>query len=45
MPIEEARCPHCGIPVGERNHRPAQGVLRIDGMEMAMGNLDLGRRT
>ncbi|KAL2285256.1 hypothetical protein FJTKL_08216 [Diaporthe vaccinii] len=33
MPMEQARCPECGSPVGGRNHAPAAGVRRADGIE------------
>lgn len=33
MPMEEARCPECGSPVGGQNHAPAQGVTRATQME------------
>lgn len=26
MPMEEARCPQCGEPVGGLNHTPSTGV-------------------
>ena len=42
MPMEEARCPQCGSPIGGRHHRPAEGVRSIDEIEMAMGNMDFG---
>ena len=38
MPMEQARCPECGAPVGGLNHRPVEGVRRADQMEeMARG--------
>ncbi|ROW01827.1 hypothetical protein VPNG_07777 [Cytospora leucostoma] len=33
MPMEEARCPECGSPVGGRNHNPTAGVRRADDIE------------
>lgn len=42
MPMEEARCPQCGSPIGGRHHRPAEGVRSINELEMAMGNMDFG---
>ncbi len=44
MPMEQARCPHCGSPIGGQRHEPAPGVRSIDDAEAAMGNLDLGGR-
>jgi hypothetical protein len=43
MPMQEARCPQCGSPIGGLHHQPAEGVRSIDELEMTMGNLDLGR--
>ncbi|KAI1462410.1 hypothetical protein F4805DRAFT_464617 [Annulohypoxylon moriforme] len=33
MPMEQARCPECGAPVGGLNHAPAQGVQRADDID------------
>ena len=33
MPMEEARCPECGAPIGGHDHRPVAGVSRAVGME------------
>ncbi|CAD6574519.1 MAG: hypothetical protein ASARMPRED_006796 [Alectoria sarmentosa] len=33
MPMEQARCPECGAPVGGQGHRPAEGVTRARNME------------
>lgn len=33
MPMEEARCPECGSPVGGQHHSPAEGVRRADEIE------------
>lgn len=33
MPMEEARCPECGAPVGGQNHMNAEGVRRAEEME------------
>ncbi|KUI56519.1 Helicase required for RNAi-mediated heterochromatin assembly 1 [Cytospora mali] len=33
MPMEQARCPECGSPVGGQNHDPAEGVRRANAME------------
>ncbi|KAL9588835.1 MAG: hypothetical protein Q9203_002352, partial [Teloschistes exilis] len=33
MPMEEARCPECGAPVGGRGHRAVEGVTRAVEME------------
>lgn len=33
MPMERARCPECGSPVGGQNHAPAEGVRRAVGIE------------
>ena len=38
LPMEEARCPQCGSPVGGTGHQPAEGVRRAedwDGMAQA----------
>lgn len=38
MPMEQARCPECGAPVGGLSHQPAMGVRRADRIEeMARG--------
>ncbi|KAI9823655.1 MAG: hypothetical protein M1826_007673 [Phylliscum demangeonii] len=33
MPMELARCPECGAPIGGQNHREVQGVTRATAME------------
>ncbi|KAJ4415609.1 hypothetical protein N0V82_007243 [Gnomoniopsis sp. IMI 355080] len=33
MPMEQARCPECGAPVGGRNHAPAEGVRQASEIE------------
>ena len=33
MPMEEARCPECGAPVGGSNHQAVAGVTRATDME------------
>ncbi|KAH9865451.1 hypothetical protein J1614_009035 [Plenodomus biglobosus] len=33
MPMELARCPECGNPVGGQNHTPTAGVTRAENME------------
>ncbi len=33
MPMEEARCPECGEPVGGRSHQSVEGVTRAMYME------------
>ena len=33
MPMELARCPECGKPVGGQNHQGAAGVTRAMNME------------
>lgn len=33
MPMEQARCPECGSPVGGQGHAPAEGVRRADAIE------------
>lgn len=33
MPMQQARCPECGSPVGGQHHAPAQGVRRADAIE------------
>lgn len=33
MPMQQARCPECGAPVGGQNHAPAEGVRRAGEIE------------
>ncbi|TQV90192.1 NF-X1 finger and helicase domain-containing protein [Cordyceps javanica] len=33
MPMEQARCPECGAPIGGQNHQSVPGVTRADAME------------
>lgn len=33
MPMERARCPECGAPVGGQNHAPAEGVRQASEIE------------
>ena len=33
MPMEEARCPECGSPVGGQDHTLLDGVTRASEME------------
>lgn len=33
MPMEQARCPECGAPVGGQNHMSVEGVRRARGIE------------
>lgn len=33
MPMEQARCPECGSPVGGQHHAPAQGVRHAEDIE------------
>ena len=33
MPMERARCPECGAPVGGQSHRAVEGVTRAMDME------------
>ncbi|KAL4804110.1 hypothetical protein BDV18DRAFT_166268 [Aspergillus unguis] len=33
LPMEQARCPECGAPIGGQNHRPVDGVTRAQEME------------
>lgn len=40
MPMEEARCPECGSPVGGQHHEPAQGVRRADVIEELARGVD-----
>lgn len=42
MPMQQARCPQCGSPIGGHLHQPAQGVRNIGDVEAAMGNMGLG---
>lgn len=38
MPMEEARCPQCGEPVGGNNHTPSAGVTSAVDIENEFGN-------
>lgn len=40
MPMEEARCPECGSPVGGQDHAPAEGVRRAEGIEELARGVD-----
>ncbi|KKY39863.1 putative nf-x1 finger and helicase domain [Diaporthe ampelina] len=40
MPMEQARCPECGSPVGGQNHAPAEGVRRADVIEELARGVD-----
>lgn len=40
MPMEEARCPECGSPVGGQDHEPADGVRRAGGIEELARGVD-----
>ncbi|KAK7755474.1 hypothetical protein SLS62_002403 [Diatrype stigma] len=43
MPMQQARCPECGGPVGGSNHQPAEGVRRAEDIEeLARGVRELG---
>lgn len=33
MPMQLARCPECGAPIGGTNHREVAGVTRAEEME------------
>ena len=33
MPMQQARCPECGAPVGGQNHQAVEGVTRAENME------------
>ncbi|KAJ3150006.1 hypothetical protein HDU89_003463 [Geranomyces variabilis] len=39
MPMERARCPECGSPVGGAHHRPDAGVTRAAEFEREFANL------
>ncbi|OAL28194.1 hypothetical protein AYO20_09522 [Fonsecaea nubica] len=41
MPMEQARCPQCGAPVGGQNHTPAEGVRRATELENRFSDLRL----
>ena len=44
MPMELARCPECGAPVGGSSHIPAEGVQRADHIEnisRGVANMDI----
>jgi hypothetical protein len=34
MPMEQARCPECGAPIGGQNHTAVEGVSRAREMEL-----------
>ncbi|KAI1170055.1 hypothetical protein F4777DRAFT_595622 [Nemania sp. FL0916] len=40
MPMEEARCPECGSPVGGTHHRAAEGVRRANEIEALAGGVN-----
>jgi hypothetical protein len=40
MPMQEARCPECGAPVGGQNHQPVAGVNRADDIERLGRNME-----
>jgi hypothetical protein len=42
MPMEQARCPECGSPVGGANHTAVAGVTRAEDMERAFGQMRVG---
>jgi len=33
MPMEEARCPTCGAPIGGTSHQAVEGVTRATDLE------------
>lgn len=42
MPMQQARCPECGSPVGGQNHAPAEGVrhaTEIEELGRGVGNM------
>lgn len=41
MPMQEARCPRCGAPIGGQNHRAVEGVTRATDIEGMMRNVRL----
>ncbi|OQV06998.1 AAA domain-containing protein [Cladophialophora immunda] len=41
MPMERARCPQCGAPVGGQDHTPAEGVRRATDLENRFSDLRL----
>ncbi|OAP63432.1 hypothetical protein AYL99_02659 [Fonsecaea erecta] len=41
MPMETARCPQCGAPVGGQNHTPAEGVRHATELENRFSDLRL----
>lgn len=38
MPMEEARCPQCGQPIGGLDHTPSQGVRRAEDLDVEFGS-------
>ena len=46
MPMEQARCPECGAPIGGQNHTAVAGVSRAREMEQMETILcfDYGRK-
>lgn len=40
MPMQEARCPECGSPVGGTNHQAVEGVRHADEIEALARNVD-----
>ncbi|KIW23323.1 uncharacterized protein PV07_11531 [Cladophialophora immunda] len=41
MPMQRARCPQCGAPVGGQDHTPAEGVRRATDLENRFSDLRL----
>lgn len=44
MPMQQARCPECGSPVGGESHRPAEGVRHareIEELGRGIGNMGI----
>lgn len=42
MPMQQARCPDCGSPVGGQHHRLAGGVERAADLESEFSSMRLG---
>lgn len=44
MPMEAARCPQCGAPIGGQSHQTAEGVVSAADIESEFGGgVNFGR--
>lgn len=41
MPMQEARCPRCGAPIGGQNHQAVEGVTAARDLEEALRNVHI----